>query len=246
VTASMGMSENVRTAPTQDGFDTLFERADKLLYQAKMAGRNRGMSDDCPAPFHSLSDIADTPTISQMREVVAWPRFAGATFGVSALPQMKRCDRDAAPMTRQCWKMVLHVSWLESGRGTLYCWLHGHQAWAAANQIITRTPRRLRLGRGVFHIRGCHAEPALRQQPEPPRNWGNKCRRRSGAEAALLAAQTAQATDGNDVCQPCDHYGSRPPPGPLGDRSRPLRRLATARRLLWPSCPSPPHVNARK
>lgn len=71
VTASMGMSENVRTAPTQDGFDTLFERADKLLYQAKMAGRNRGMSDDCPAPFSSFSDTAGTPTRSQMREVVA-------------------------------------------------------------------------------------------------------------------------------------------------------------------------------
>ncbi len=45
VTASMGVCAFDRMAPDDGGFHPLFERADKRLYQAKMAGRNRVLFD---------------------------------------------------------------------------------------------------------------------------------------------------------------------------------------------------------
>lgn len=45
VTASMGVTAFFRAVSEDDGFYPLFERADKLLYQAKMAGRNRALFD---------------------------------------------------------------------------------------------------------------------------------------------------------------------------------------------------------
>ena len=60
VTASMGVSASVRAASDEDGFRLVFERADKLLYQAKMAGRNRALFDapGLQSPSPAMQQIA--------------------------------------------------------------------------------------------------------------------------------------------------------------------------------------------
>jgi diguanylate cyclase (GGDEF)-like protein len=45
VTASMGVVQLPRSFKSSAGFDVIYDRADKLLYEAKAAGRNRTMSE---------------------------------------------------------------------------------------------------------------------------------------------------------------------------------------------------------
>jgi diguanylate cyclase (GGDEF)-like protein len=45
VTASMGVVQLTRSFASSANFDAVYERADKLLYEAKAAGRNRTMSE---------------------------------------------------------------------------------------------------------------------------------------------------------------------------------------------------------
>ena len=56
MTASFGVA--VAQAVDHPTLESLLKRADRLLYEAKLAGRNRVMSDP-PSPTHDLSAAAD-------------------------------------------------------------------------------------------------------------------------------------------------------------------------------------------
>lgn len=68
VTASMGVSAFAQTTSDREGFDALFERADKLLYQAKIAGRNRVMSEGSATQSPSPMTKESAPAAARVRE----------------------------------------------------------------------------------------------------------------------------------------------------------------------------------